>query len=249
MVQPLFSIITANFNSGEKLSRTAASITAQCGDWEYIVIDGASSDPSLDSALQLARDDPGRIRLLSEPDRGIYDAMNKGIRAALGRYLYFIGAGDRLLPGVLERVAGSLPSHDRAFLYGDVLWSGTRYDGPFDWRKLCRKNICHQAIFYGRGVFESCGLYDLRYRNCADWDMNLKCFGRSEIEKIYLSLVIAEYEGDGSSSTGDAEFERDKLERIRQHLGLRRALRLGAGRIAGRLLSKAGWGLKEAPRN
>ena len=120
------------------------------------------------------------MRYLSEPDEGIYDAMNKGVRLTGGEFLYFLGAGDRLLPGVLEAVAAEirkLPCQGQTsrptLLYGNVDWSifSRPYDGRFNRYKLRRRNICHQAIFYQRSVFERLGFYNTKYRLLADWKL------------------------------------------------------------------------------
>lgn len=248
---PTFSVITANFNSGEKLAGTAASVRDQGADAEYVIVDGASTDGSIDVARRLERDDPERVRLISEPDRGVYDAMNKGVRAARGRYIYFLGAGDRLLDGVLNEVGRLLPPHDHGLVYGDVLWLGERYDGPFDWRKLCVRNICHQAIFYGRDVFRVCGAYNLRYKCHADWEMNLRCFGSDAVPERYVPIVVSHFEAGGISAAGDPAFEKDRYRLIRRNMGLVRYgqvmwSRVNGGlarrgrRLAGRLFEAGG---------
>jgi glycosyltransferase involved in cell wall biosynthesis len=207
MGSPLISVITTTFNSGEKIAATVDSVLSQRKDlYEYLVIDGGSTDGTL---AHLSAQGPA-LRYLSEPDEGIYDAMNKGIRLTSGKFLYFIGAGDRLLPGVLEAVAAeisNLPDQSQAlqpnFLYGDVDWSIFKrpYDGRFDRSKLLRRNICHQAIFYQRSVFERVGLYNTKYRLLADWEFNIRCFNDRGIRKRYIPLRIAAFEGGGKSTT------------------------------------------------
>lgn len=216
---PTFSVITVNFNSGDKLLHTIPSVLTQEQSVEYIIVDGASTDQSIEIARRAARENAPLIRVISEPDRGIYDAMNKGIAAATGKYIYFLGAGDFLLPGVLKQIGKALPPHDLCILYGDVMWSGKSYDGEFSRRKLCEKNICHQAIFYGREVFGQCGLYDLRYRLWADWEFNLRVFGNGRIPKQYIPILVSEFEEGGKSLQIDETFEKDKLDLIRRNLG------------------------------
>src|SRR3954471_12753159 len=102
---PLISVISPTFNSGEKIAATVGSVLSQRqGLYELLVIDGGSTD---DTLAYLRAQGPA-LRYLSEPDEGIYDAMNKGIRLASGEFLYFLGAGDRLLPGVLEAIAAEI---------------------------------------------------------------------------------------------------------------------------------------------
>jgi len=155
------------------------------------------------------------LRYLSEPDEGIYDAMNKGIRLTSGEFLYFLGAGDRLLPGVLEAVAAEIRKLQRhgktsrpTLLYGNVDWSwySRPYDGRFNRFKLLRRNICHQAIFYQRSVFERLGFYNTKYRLLADWEFNIRCFKDRGVHKRYIPLRIADFEAGGKSTTPDRAF-------------------------------------------
>jgi len=207
MNPPLISVITPTFNSGAKIAATVASVLSQGkGLYEFLVIDGGSTDDT----LAHLRAQGAALRYLSEPDGGIYDAMNKGIRLTSGEFLYFLGAGDRLLPGVLEAVAAEirkLPGQgqtSRATLfYGNVDRSGYSrpYDGRFNRFKLLRRNICHQAIFYQRSVFERQGFYNTRYRSLADWEFNIRCFNDRGIRKRYIPVQVADYEAGGKSAT------------------------------------------------
>jgi glycosyltransferase involved in cell wall biosynthesis len=207
MNPPLISVITPTFNSGAKIAATVASVLSQRkGLYEFLVIDGGSTD---DTLAHLRAQGPA-LRYVSEPDEGIYDAMNKGIRLTSGKFLYFLGAGDRLLPGVLEAVAAEirkLPCQGQTsrptLLYGNVDWSSYSrpYDGRFNRSKLLRRNICHQAIFYQRSVFERLGFYNTKYRSVADWEFNIRCFNDRDIRKRYIPVRIADYEGGGKSTT------------------------------------------------
>jgi glycosyltransferase involved in cell wall biosynthesis len=233
----IFSIITANYNSGEKLLATSESILGQGVDLEYIIIDGASNDRSREIGFDLAQRHPDKVRIVSEPDKGIYDAMNKGIAMAKGRYIYFIGAGDILFTDSLQQIRSYLPANDRAFVYGDVIRAGKPYDGPFTWRKLIFLNICHQCIFYGRETFDICGTYNLRYPRFADWEMNYRMFGRREIEKKYVPVQVAIFEEGGVSASGDKAFDSDRYKLVKRHLGMSRYLKHRAGRYKQRLTS------------
>jgi hypothetical protein len=255
MNPPLISVITTTFNSGAKIAATVASVLSQRkGLYEFIVIDGGSTDGTL---AHLRAQGPA-LRHLSEPDEGIYDAMNKGIRLTSGKFLYFLGAGDRLLPGVLEAVAAEirrLPCQGRAsrptLLYGNVDWSrySRPYDGRFNRFKLLRRNICHQAIFYQRSVFERLGFYNTKYRSVADWEFNIRCFNDRGIRKRYIPLRIADYEGGGTSATNiDLAFNADfpcipALVRVESLLSHPRAEQ---GRDLALALDEAVWRLYEA---
>jgi glycosyltransferase involved in cell wall biosynthesis len=216
--KPVFSIITPTFNCKSKINGTLESVLLQdFKNFEYLFLDGNSRDGIQELLAQIK--DP-RVRSWSEPDNGIYDAMNKGIRHARGRYLIFLGAGDKLFPGVLQHISQHLPKTDTGFIYGNVLWGETIFDGPSSKLKLCSRNICHQAIFYGRDVFKALGNYDLKYPILADWAFNIKCFGERRIIIRHIPINVTDYELGGISRIGDPVFEADKMRMIRLELGM-----------------------------
>jgi glycosyltransferase involved in cell wall biosynthesis len=221
MTAPLISVITANFNSGTKLAGTVASVAGQSVDYEHLIFDGGSTDGSLLQAETLSTADP-HIRVFSQPDHGVYDAMNKAIPKAAGRYLYFLGAGDIVRPGSLAAIARYLPEDPCALVYGNVFAFGRVYDGAFTPWKLTASNICHQSAFFGRGVFELCGTFNLKYPVFADWEFNLRCFAEPRVRKLHAPVLVADFEPGGLSYRGDPAFNRDRLRLIRQHLGLGR---------------------------
>ncbi len=225
MEQKLISIIIPTYNCGRKLAATLESVLSQPGDfYEIIVVDGGSTDETLNIAGEYG----GALRFISEADRGVYDAINKGIGMATGKYLFFLGAGDRIREGVLEQVAGLLPEGEMSFVYGDafLVRHGVRVCGEFSMKEFIVRNICHQAIFYERTIFDVLGGYDLKYKVYADWAFNMKCFADTRVRKIYLDMVIADFEGWGISDTQeDAEFYRDLPRLIRKYVGLDEYLR------------------------
>lgn len=214
MEPKLFSIITPVHNSGAKIEQTINSVLSQRTDlFEYIIVDGQSTDDT----LKTIKPYKNRLRLISEPDEGTYDAMNKGIEASSGKYLYFLGAGDSLKAGILEKIAGVMPETDLALVYGNVYMvdAGIIYDGEFNQTKLRRRNICHQAIFYERTIFEVVGKYDPRFSILADHAFNLKCFWNTRVQKKYIAYVIANYEGCGVSRyEKDIDFANEYAELI-----------------------------------
>src|SRR6266487_4487683 len=227
MTPPLISVITPTFNSGAKIAATVASVLSQGkGLYEFLVIDGGSTD----GTLAHLRAQGSALRYLAEPDEGIYDAMNKGIRLTGGEFLYFLGAGDRLLPGMLEAVAAEIRKLQRhgktsrpTLLYGNVDWSwySRPYDGRFNRFKLLRRNICHQAIFYQRSVFERLGFYNTKYRLLADWEFNIRCFNDQGVRTRYIPLRIADFEAGGKSATPpDLAFHAEFSRLIRQQYGV-----------------------------
>jgi len=218
---PLLSIITPTHCAEAGLEATIQSVLAQDRTlFEYIIVDGGSTD----GTIEIIKSYADRVRWISEEDSGVYDGMNKGIALSKGRYLYFIGAGDTLRPGVLAQIAASLPEHDRGLVYGDfcLRHDATRYYGEVSKYFLCFVyNICHQSAFYGRGVFELFGHYDLRYPVRADYAINVQAFCDARIEKRYVDLVIADYERGGISELNeDRVFAHDFPELVRKSLGL-----------------------------
>ncbi|GAB7141804.1 glycosyltransferase family 2 protein [Mycobacterium riyadhense] len=212
---PLFSIIVPTFNVAGTIRACLDSITSQTWtDYELVVIDGGSTDGSLDLAKSYEPSLDGRLVLHSGPDDGVYDAMNNGVRMANGTWVFFIGADDTLYePETLARVAGFIGDHTSSDLvYGDVIMRSTssRYAGVFDVdRLLFEQNICHQAIFYRRKLFETIGPYNLRYRMWADWDFNIRCFSNPALVTRYMDIVVANYNDlSGLSTNVDEEFKK-----------------------------------------
>ena len=194
MAPVVFSIIIPSFNSASTIGATLESIAAQSfRGYEIIVMDGGSSDSTIDIVKDFY---PGRenVRLTSEKDQGIYDAMNKGIRLAKGEWLYFLGSDDLLAaPDVLEKINAFALSKPADVIYGDIIRksNGGTFGGTFDLERLQMKhNICHQAIFYRKGVFEKLGNYNLKYKVWADWEFNIRCFRHTELNCEYVNLSI-----------------------------------------------------------
>jgi glycosyltransferase involved in cell wall biosynthesis len=224
MRQVPFSVLIPSYNCGLKLGATIESVLSQ-PEWLYelVVVDGGSTDETLEVIKKFA----GRLRFISEPDRGVYDAMNKGVRMSSGKYVFILGAGDRLREGVLERVAEVLPDGP-SFIYGDAYLErhGVTMGGRMEREDFVRTNICQQAIFYERSVFDLLGEFDLKYNVYADWAFNMRCFADPRLDKLYLGFVVADFEGWGISDTQqDAHFVNDFPGLIRKCVGVSHYLR------------------------
>ena len=212
------SVITVTFNAEKVLENTILSLIGQkYSNLEYIVIDGKSTD----NTHRIIEKYKQFISIyVSEKDSGIYDAMNKGIARATGDYIYFLNAGDMLLPGVLQTVSNSMNLNDIQFLYGNVQWIGKDivYDGKFDIDKIAIKNICHQAIFYDRRIFNMLGSYDLKYNVLADYVLNMKCFANQKIKKQYVDIIVANYDAGYSEKAIDRTFNRKEHYKLIKNL-------------------------------
>ena len=208
MMAPFFTIIIPTYNSENNLNHLFKSIFSQTFEnFEVLIIDGDSKDSTI-SLSQSYNDN--RIKIHSEPDKGVYDAMNKGIKLAKGEWLYFIGSDDFLYnDNVLENVAKKLKRTNRNVFYGNVLikgntgWAkdGQIYNGKFSFQKLLKSNICHQSMFYRSTFIKDNQLfYDLNYPVCADWDFNIKC--RELTKFLYDETIVAVFNA-GGMSTGE----------------------------------------------
>jgi len=211
---PLISIIIPTFNSGATLAIALESIVHQTfKNWELIIIDGGSADTTLVIAKEYQVIVPEAIKIHSEKDKGIYDAMNKAIDIAKGDWLYFMGSDDSLYETTtLEKISNLEALKNYEVVYGNVTsprFNGV-YAGEFTYSKLTNQNICHQAIFFNKAVFKKIGKFNLKYTAHADWDHNIRWFFSSKIKQIYSNLIIANYADGGFSSQGDAVFEKDK---------------------------------------
>jgi len=212
-MNPFFSIIIPTFNCKSTIKLAIESIINQSfTNFEIVVLDGLSSDKTVEL---LNGYNNQKIKITSEKDRGIYDAMNKGIQIAKGEWLIFLGSDDKLHNNfVLYDVARTIEAEDNCHvLYGNVY--STRfngcYDGEFDETKIFYKNICHQSIFFRKTVFYIIGQFDLRYNAYADWHHNIKWFLNKLINKKHINLIIADYADGGYSSTHvDVLFLEDK---------------------------------------
>lgn len=215
MTPSTFSIIVPTFNVADTLTSCFESFVRQTyTSFEVVLVDGASTDATLDIAKSFAPELGARLVVHSGPDRGPYDAMNRGVDMATGEWLLFLGADDTLYEAdTLARVDSFIREHPSSDLvYGDVVMrsTGTRYAGAFDLdRLLFETNLSHQSIFYRRELFAAIGPYNLRYPIWADWDFNIRCFSNPALIACYMDVVVARYNDmSGISSTIDREFRK-----------------------------------------
>ena len=199
MHTPLFSIIIPTYNSQKTISFCLESVLKQSyPHFEILVMDGASTDETLTIARSYKDD---RIRTYSEKDKGIYDAMNKGIKVSKGDWLIFLGSDDTLYADTtLSNVAPLLEGYD--VVYGNVYSTrfGGLYDGEFTGKKLLKSNISHQAIFFNRGVFDKVGFFNTRYKSQGDWDHNLRWFYAKDVKHKFIDVTITNFADGGLSS-------------------------------------------------
>ncbi len=215
-------------NSAAVLAEALQSLAGQSfRDFEVIVSDGASKDDTLAVAERFVSTLP-RLRIDTRPDTGVYDAINRGVRLARGAWFLVLGSDDCLhAPDTLAAVATHLSAEaDAHMVYGDVrmmavnqcgVAPGGRFAGPMSLKQFFASNVCQQAIFYRRELFDTLGGFDLRYRLYADWAFNLHAAFAAPTR--WIDLVVADYAATGMSATmTDAVFLEDLPELIRVEL-------------------------------
>lgn len=208
----MFSILMVSLNPGGKLVETMESVVRQSyRDYEVIVKDGGSGDGSLE-ALRAYLERQGcrdRVRILEQPDTGIYEGMNQATRAARGEYLYFLNCGDSFASDqALARAAAEIRSAGRELcsriFYGDIydaLRGQVVASNPHMDDFACYRNVpCHQACIYHHSLFEERG-YEPGYRVRADYEHFLWCYFRRDARPRYIPVTLASYEGGGFSET------------------------------------------------
>lgn len=219
MSKPKISIITVCYNSESTIRETIESVLSQSyNNIEYIIIDGNSKDSTTDIIKSYSN---GISYWISEQDKGIYDAMNKGIAVSTGDYIYFIGSDDVLYNDeVISNVASSIGNNRDSIFYGDVIFNpeNIRYDGAFSKVKLAFKNICHQSMFFP-GMLLRNNRYDLRYTAYSDWYTNILFMGNN-IKFVHINQIIAIFKSGGTSFSGDEAFDNERGKIVYAHLGL-----------------------------
>ena len=226
-LHPKFSVITVTYNAGAVIEDTIQSVITQTyKNIEYIIVDGASTDKTM-SIVNRYRD---RIHtVVSEPDRGLYDAMNKGIRLATGDYVCFLNAGDELheddtLQLIVHSLAGlaELP---------DVIYGRTaivdreghflrmrRLEPPenLTWRSFRQGMlVCHQAFFARR---DRAVVYDLRYRFSADFDWCIRVMKQSTVLHN-TRLTLIDYLNEGMTTRNHRASLRERFRIMCRHYG------------------------------
>ena len=245
------SIVTITYNAARTLQRTLDSVACQTyADIEHLIIDGASKDDTVAIAQRYQEQSRHEVVIQSEPDRGLYDAMNKGLQKATGDYLVFLNAGDTLYAAdTIETVArcASKPltpntltpntqhptPNTPAILYGDT--AITDAEGNFlhlrthrppetlTWKSFKQGMlVCHQA-FYVRTEIAREFPYDLQYRHSADVDWCIRIMHEAEKRQMPLvntHTILANFEEGGDTTQHHRESLKERFKVMMQHYGL-----------------------------
>ncbi len=205
MTKPLISLITVVFNGEQLLEDTLRSAVNQSyNNIELVIVDGASTDRTIEVAKQFQ----AHIgTLISEKDKGIYDAMNKGIKASKGDWVYFLNAGDSFYDDqVLEDVFTMNNFTNVELIYAKIQTknepSGIDYISgeQISFSDFYAKYpICHQATFTRKSAFDKIGLYDIQYRLVADTEWFVRFFKSQPIKALFVDRLIAFYDIQGTT--------------------------------------------------
>ena len=207
------SVVTVVRNNVSGIDETIRSVLEQ--DWddvEYIVIDGASNDGTVDRVAAYG----AKIGcFVSEPDHGIYEAMNKGIARATGEVIGILNSGDRYYPGALRRVAEAFQTADmeRTILWGDVEYEHQGRVRGFRPENRWRGAFApHPSMFVPRAVYRRIGVYDETLRLLGDYDFMYRAVNVEKITPLYLPEVLAFYREGGLSDRHRFRCLRDELQ-------------------------------------
>ncbi len=220
---PEFSIVTVCFNSEKTITKTIESVLVQkFNNYEYIIVDGVSNDGTMDIVKSYEAKFNGRLRYISEPDKGIYDAFNKGVRMSKGKYVWIVNSDDYIEPDALENLykITSLYSSDNApIITGGLrlvkngnqeILIGTPEKAKIAYMKDYM-GAAHPSTLIPKYIYNQIGLYDDRYNIAGDLAWFHNAYGRG-IEYLFVETVITNMLCEGISSRPN--FKKDLEDRI-----------------------------------
>lgn len=231
------TLITACRNAKAHIATAMESVLSQKNaDVEYIVVDGASTDGTQDVVKDYAPKFNGRMRWISEPDKGMYDAINKGIKMATGDVVGILNADDVLATDdTLSHVAAAFTPETEA-LYADIRFASNgdsvaalrsaktvRYCSAAKWRPWMFRfgaMVPHPSFYVRRECFERLGGYSLDYRICADFELELRYLYLAKLKAAYLPECVVVMRMGGASTAGwrsNVEINREDLQALRAH--------------------------------
>ena len=229
------SLITACFRSAGTLRTALDSVLEQKGvDLDYIVVDGGSDDGTVELLKEYEAKFAGRMRWISEKDRGMYDAINKGIKMATGDVVGILNADDILaLPDTLSQIAAAFEDGVDA-VYADIRFvkggdsveelrdaRTVRYCSATRWKPWMFRfaaMVPHPSFYARRECFERLGMYSLDYRICADFELVLRFLGIAKLPAAYLPKCVVVMRTGGASTAGwrsNVEINREDLRALK----------------------------------
>lgn len=222
--QPFFTIVTVCWNSDKTISRTIESVLGQnFKDYEYVIVDGGSTDGTIDIIKAYEPRFEGRLKYSSEPDKGIYDAFNKGIERATGKYIWLVNSDDYIEPGVLAKLhdlvkdcnEGDEPiisaimnciSSDGQTLY-QVKSSPEKVAAAYRNNTM---GTIHPATIVPKRIYDIVGLYDINYKIIGDIDWFKRAY-KAQVPIIFADFVVTNFMVGGvSTASGSAKSRKDR---------------------------------------
>lgn len=232
----MITLVTVTYNAAAVLQRTLESVACQSyKDYEHLIIDGASTDATTVLAHQYQQSQPdGQVVVVSEPDKGLYDAMNKALRMAKGDYICFLNAGDKLhSTDTLKHIAEAIETNSTpvGIVYGNtniVDETGAfirkrRLQPPtqLTWKSFRHGMlVCHQSFYVNKTIAQQ---YDLQYRFSADFDWCIRCMKEGEcrhMSNIQILEPLCDYLAEGMTTKNHKASLRERFRIMQKHYGL-----------------------------
>ena len=203
---PLLSVITINYNNAKGLKQTINSVVSQTvNDVEFVVIDGGSTDNS----IEYVKNEKRITNWISEADKGIYDAQNKGIQIATGEYLLFLNSGDVLVnDSVLEKISKYLIGN-KSFYYGNLILKKNdvqeKHIAPrlIDMDFILNSTFWHPCVFIKSSLFKKFGLYNTQFKIAGDYEFFVRCLLKPNVTTEYMNEFITLFDGNGISNNSE----------------------------------------------
>lgn len=227
---PKITIITVCYNSDKTIARTVESVKRQdYPNLEYIIVDGASSDKTVEIINGCLQNTGIDYNLISEKDTGIYNAMNKGIKLSTGDLICMLNSDDWLEDNALRIIADHYCHEEYLVIYGleRRLENGIEKSVGFNSHNfLFRSSIPHQASYVSKKCYEDFGLYDEQYRSAGDYEFMLRLFISKKVHFIPVYSVLANFSEGGISSKAIGYIEEAKIKHKYQVITKRQYLYL-----------------------
>ena len=213
------SVVTINYNNAEGLCKTLTSVAAQTyRDMEHIIIDGGSTDGSVDVIKKYVSANPNEdpffkhtIKWVSEKDSGIYNAMNKGIRKATGAYIQILNSGDIFAaPDVVEQMIAEIEKAEcPELLYCNMIRkdyatgkiNGKSKEVEYSLRQYYVSTMNHDCCYIRKDLFDTYGLYDESLKIVSDWKWFLQAIGLGKVKPVYADIDVTIFDVSGISET------------------------------------------------
>jgi len=220
-MSPLFTIITVCYNSVQTIAQTIESVLNQSiNDLEYLIIDGGSTDGTIELVKEYEPRFSGRLTFISEKDKGIFDAMNKGLKMAKGKLIGIINSDDWYDRSTLQLVEEQYNIQKKEGVYygllmnyiGDRLYYAAGYHHNF----LHENIVSHPTCFISNSIYRQYGNFDLQYRLAADYDLILR-FHQNKVPFFFIPHVLAHFRLGGSTDKYKIKSKTEAFQILYRH--------------------------------